>query len=124
MIKFIVITDFYHFYFFRAKEFENFFYKNPIIQKHYKNFVDKKGTIARTNEFYEHLKNALNSKAYENSLRKEHLFDASALELFHLDLTPILKGNQFTQKRLELFFKTFHKDFLFDKFNPNPTLFD
>ena len=124
VIKFIVITDFYHYYFFRAKEFENFFYKNSIIQRHYKHYVDKNGTIARASEFYESVKNTLNSKAYENSLCKEHLFDTRALELFHLDLTPILNGNKFTQKHLEPFFKAFHKDFLFDEFNPNPTLFD
>lgn len=124
VINFIVITDFYHFYFFRAKEFENFFYKNALIQRHYKNYADKKGIISRASEFYEGLKNILNSKAYELSLRKEHLFDKIALELLHLNLTPILKGNQFTPKYLEPFFKAFHKDFLFDEFNPNPTLFD
>ena len=87
-------------------------------------YADKNGKFSSVSKFYENLKNALNSKAYENSLCKAHLFDKRALQAFHLNLTPILKGNKFTKKHLESFFKAFRKDFLFDKFNPNPSLFD
>ena len=123
-IKFVVIMDFYHFYFFRAKEFEIFFYKNPIIQRFYQHYADKNGKFSSASKFYENLKNTLNSKAYENSLCKANLFDKRALQAFHLNLTPILKGDKFTKKHLEPFFKAFRKDFLFGEFNPNPSLFD
>ena len=62
-------------------------------------------------KFYENLKNALNSKAYENSLCKAHLFDKRALQAFHLNLTPILKGDKFTKNHLEPFLRLFARTF-------------
>lgn len=41
-IKYILITDFYQFYLFRAKEFERYFYKNKKIQDAYKSLNKKR----------------------------------------------------------------------------------
>lgn len=40
-IKYIILTDFYKFYIFEAKEFENGFYKNKDFEKLYKSFTNK-----------------------------------------------------------------------------------
>ena len=37
-VRYIIITDFYHFFFFKGSDFEKFFYKNEYIENEYKKY--------------------------------------------------------------------------------------
>lgn len=139
-LKFIILCDFYHFYFIRSSEFESLFYQNKIIRHFYTNFTDKDSLFKGiTKEFYQELPKILDSDKYKNSFKKQSLFEreengdysyAPHLKALHLDLSPLLQGeilnahidenfinDNFTT--LKPLFKAFHSDFLLGNFNPN-----
>ena len=139
-LKFIILCDFYHFYFIRSSEFESLFYQNKIIRHFYTNFTDKDSLFkGNTKEFYQELSKILDSDKYKNSFKKQSLFEreengdysyAPHLKALHLDLSPLLQGeilnahidenfinDNFTT--LKPLFKAFHSDFLLGNFNPN-----
>ena len=93
-LKFIIITDFYHFYIFDYKEFDRLFKTNSKI----KNAFDK--YKFNTPLFYDKAKEII------STLNNE-------LKGFYLDLS----SNSIDESILHTAFKLFHKDFLFSLFS-------
>ncbi|EGG0462437.1 class I SAM-dependent DNA methyltransferase [Campylobacter lari] len=106
-LKFIIITDFYKFYIFKASEFEELFYKNTSFKKLFEEFQSPNSLFkGNTDEFYKEA-----SKLIENS--KE------SLKGFFIDLAFLKDKQKSNFKNLASIFKTFHKDFLLSEFSPN-----
>ncbi|OCX42733.1 restriction endonuclease [Campylobacter ornithocola] len=106
-LKFIIITDFYKFYIFKASEFEELFYKNTSFKKLFEEFQSPNSLFKGNNdEFYKEA-----SKLIENS--KENL------KGFFIDLAFLKDKRKSNFKNLASIFKTFHKDFLLNEFSPN-----
>ncbi|EGK8057871.1 class I SAM-dependent DNA methyltransferase [Campylobacter lari] len=106
-LKFIIITDFYKFYIFKASEFEELFYKNISFKKLFEEFQSPNSLFkGNTDEFYKEA-----SKLIENS--KE------SLKGFFIDLAFLKDKQKSNFKNLASIFKTFHKDFLLNEFSPN-----
>lgn len=105
-LKFIIITNFTHFYFFKASEFETLFYHNKEFATLYANFTSSNSLFkGNTDEFYKEAQKILAS--FNDDIKG-----------FHLDLSQ-LKADKFDFKSGQMLFKVFHKDFLLDEFNPN-----
>ncbi|MDE6886007.1 MAG: Eco57I restriction-modification methylase domain-containing protein [Helicobacteraceae bacterium] len=99
-IKHIIITDFYRFFIFEAKEFERLFYKNKSFKKLYENFISNSSLFeGNTKEFYSEISKILDSQEYQNE----------ALNGLDIDIKS-------TDSNL---YKVFHRDFLLNEFNPN-----
>ncbi|EDG1783409.1 class I SAM-dependent DNA methyltransferase [Campylobacter coli] len=106
-LKFIIITDFYKFYIFKISEFEELFYKNPSFKKLFEEFCNPNSLFkGDTEEFYKEV-----AKLIENS--KENL------KGFLIDLTFLKDKQKSNFKNLASIYKTFHRDFLLNEFNPN-----
>ncbi|HED7014122.1 TPA: Eco57I restriction-modification methylase domain-containing protein [Campylobacter jejuni] len=106
-LKFIIITDFYKFYIFKISEFEELFYKNPSFKKLFEEFCNPNSLFkGNTEEFYKEV-----AKLIENS--KENL------KGFLIDLTFLKDKQKSNFKSLASIYKTFHRDFLLNEFNPN-----
>ncbi|EAK0442167.1 class I SAM-dependent DNA methyltransferase [Campylobacter lari] len=106
-LKFIIITDFYKFYIFKASEFEELFYKNTSFKKLFEEFQSLNSLFkGNTDEFYKEA-----SKLIENS--KE------SLKGFFIDLAFLKDKQKSNFKNLASIFKTFHRDFLLNEFSPN-----
>ncbi|EDO9424646.1 class I SAM-dependent DNA methyltransferase [Campylobacter coli] len=106
-LKFIIITDFYKFYIFKINEFEELFYKNPSFKKLFEEFCNPNSLFkGNTEEFYKEV-----AKLIENS--KENL------KGFLIDLTFLKDKQKSNFKNLASIYKTFHRDFLLNEFNPN-----
>ena len=124
-IKFVIITNFYRFYIFKASEFQRLFGANKIFNELYESFTDKTSLFsendkkARTQAFYNECEIKLTSPKYLNSIAKNDLFDKLSLKGFCLDLEPLIKIGKIALKVLVSALKLFHKDFLFGEFNPN-----
>ncbi|MCV3384931.1 Eco57I restriction-modification methylase domain-containing protein [Campylobacter lari] len=106
-LKFIIITDFYKFYIFKASEFEELFYKNSEFKKLYKEFTSQNSLFkGNTEEFYKEA-----AKLIEN-------FDENLKAIF-VDLSPFTNKQNLNFKNLSSIFKIFNKDFLLNEFSPN-----
>lgn len=106
-LKFLIITDFYKFYIFKISEFEELFYKNPSFKKLFEEFCNPNSLFkGNTEEFYKEV-----AKLIENS--KENL------KGFLIDLTFLKDKQKSNFKNLASIYKTFHRDFLLNEFNPN-----
>ncbi|EAI3913848.1 class I SAM-dependent DNA methyltransferase [Campylobacter lari] len=106
-LKFIIITDFYKFFIFKASEFEELFYKNTSFKKLFEEFQSPNSLFkGNTDEFYKEA-----SKLIENS--KE------SLKGFFIDLAFLKDKQKSNFKNLASIFKTFHRDFLLNEFSPN-----
>lgn len=129
-LKFIIITDCYHFYIFSAKDFEKLFHKNKEFQKLFENFQNPNSLLkGNTDEFYKEAKSLLDSLAYAQSLQTSFnsSLDSNEVSLNGLfwDLTPLLAPQSAESQESKdnpaflTSFKIFNKDFLLDCFNPN-----
>ena len=137
-LKFIIITDCYHFYIFSAKDFEKLFHKNKEFQKLFENFQNPNSLLkGNTDEFYKEAKSLLDSPQYAQSLQSFNSnLDSNEVSLNGLfwDLTPLLAPQSAESKESKkstesqeskdnpaflTSFKIFNKDFLLDCFNPN-----
>ena len=129
-LKFIIITDCYHFYIFSAKDFEKLFHKNKEFQKLFENFQNPNSLLkGNTDEFYKEAKSLLDSLAYAQSLQTSFnsSLDSNEVSLNGLfwDLTPLLAPQSTESQKSKdnpaflTSFKIFNKDFLLDCFNPN-----
>lgn len=118
-IKFIIITNFYDFYIFKAREFERLFATNKHFITLYANFTNPNSLFkGNTDEFYKETSKILNSPEYLKSISQD-AHEKPSLKGFYLNLKPILAQDKADFKSLKPIFKTFHKDFLLDEFNPN-----
>ncbi|HEH4007009.1 TPA: Eco57I restriction-modification methylase domain-containing protein, partial [Campylobacter jejuni] len=98
---------FYKFYIFKISEFEELFYKNPSFKKLFEEFCNPNSLFkGNTEEFYKEV-----AKLIENS--KENL------KGFLIDLTFLKDKQKSNFKNLASIYKTFHRDFLLNEFNPN-----
>lgn len=118
-IKFIIITNFYDFYIFKAREFERLFATNKHFITLYANFTNPNSLFkGNTDEFYKETSKLLNSPEYLKSISQD-AHEKPSLKGFHLNLKPILAQDKADFRSLKPVFKAFHKDFLLDEFNPN-----
>lgn len=118
-IKFIIITNFYDFYIFKAREFERLFATNKHFITLYANFTNPNSLFkGNTDEFYKETSKLLNSPEYLKSISQD-AHEKPSLKGFCLNLKPILAQDKADFKSLKPIFKAFHKDFLLDEFNPN-----
>lgn len=119
-LKHIIITDFYHFYIFKADLFEELFNKNKYFKEAFENFESKNSLFkGNTDEFYKECEKLLSSEKYLDSITRKDLFDEPSLKGVFIDLKPILKQEKPSFSKLKPLFKIFHKDFLLSEFNPN-----
>ncbi|WP_455941195.1 type IIG restriction enzyme/methyltransferase [Helicobacter pullorum] len=129
-LKFIIITDCYHFYIFSAKDFEKLFHKNKEFQKLFENFQNPNSLLkGNTDEFYKEAKSLLDFPQYAQSLQTSFNsnLDSNEVSLNGLfwDLTPLLAPQSTESQESKdnpaflTSFKIFNKDFLLDCFNPN-----
>lgn len=105
-LKFIIITNFYEFYIFKARVFEELFFNDTNFKKLINTFNDGNSLINNTEEFYKEC-----SKLIEN--KKQNL------EGFFIDLKIFNDKEKQNFKNLKTIFKIFNKDFLHNEFNPN-----
>lgn len=119
-LKHIIITDFYHFYIFKADLFEELFNKNKYFKEAFENFESKNSLFkGNTDEFYKECEKLLSSEKYLDSITRKDLFDEPNLKGVFIDLKPILEQEKPSFSKLKPLFKIFHKDFLLSEFNPN-----
>ena len=105
-LKFVIITNFTHFYFFKASEFERLFYSNKDFSILYANFTSVNSLFkGNTDEFYKETQKIL--ATFNDDLKG-----------FHLDTSQI-RTDKIDFKSAQVLLKAFHKDFLLDEFNPN-----
>ncbi|TBR82001.1 class I SAM-dependent DNA methyltransferase [Campylobacter novaezeelandiae] len=105
-LKFIIITNFYEFYIFKARVFEELFFNDTNFKKLLNAFNDNNSLINNTEKFYKEC-----SKLIEN--KKQNL------EGFFIDLKIFNDKEKQNFKNLKTIFKIFNKDFLHNEFNPN-----
>ncbi|MGI7563159.1 class I SAM-dependent DNA methyltransferase [Campylobacter coli] len=119
-LKHIIITDFYHFYIFKADLFEELFNKNKYFKEAFENFESKNSLFkGNTDEFYKECEKLLSSEKYLDSITRKDLFDEPSLKGVFIDLKPILEQEKPSFSKLKPLFKIFHKDFLLSEFSPN-----
>lgn len=119
-LKHIIITDFYHFYIFKADLFEELFNKNKYFKEAFENFESKNSLFkGNTDEFYKECEKLLSSEKYLDSITRKDLFDEPSLKGVFIDLKPILEQEKPSFSKLKPLLKIFHKDFLLSEFNPN-----
>ncbi|MCI6218028.1 MAG: hypothetical protein MR629_05830, partial [Helicobacter sp.] len=82
-IKFLIITDFYQFYIFKASEFDRLFYKNTHFKKLYKNFNSKASQFKGTTlEFYDEARKIVDSQSYLGSIAsKDDILDSHSAHI-------------------------------------------
>ncbi|PAF45610.1 Eco57I restriction-modification methylase domain-containing protein [Helicobacter sp. 11S02629-2] len=113
-LKYIIVTDFYRFFIFKARDFEVLFYENKDFKNLYKNFIDDKSLLKGNNAFYKEASKNLDKNLEGASLKLNGLF----LNLKDIELKK-LKDEKSSLKILKPYFKAFSKDFLLGEFNPN-----
>lgn len=119
-LKHIIITDFYHFYIFKADLFEELFNKNKYFKEAFENFESKNSLFkGNTDEFYKECEKLLSSEKYLDSITRKDLFDEPSLKGVFIDLKSILEQEKPSFSKLKPLFKIFHRDFLLSEFNPN-----
>ncbi|ECZ1975908.1 class I SAM-dependent DNA methyltransferase [Campylobacter coli] len=119
-LKHIIITDFYRFYIFKADLFEELFNKNKYFKEAFENFESKNSLFkGNTDEFYKECEKLLSSEKYLDSITRKDLFDEPSLKGVFIDIKPILEQEKPSFSKLKPLFKTFHRDFLLNEFNPN-----
>jgi len=103
----IIITDFYRWFVFDAKDFDRFFWKNGEIKKIFESVKDPSVLGDRTEDFYK----LIASKIVE---MKSNLIDDQMIECAYFDL----KDKRSAKAAMALY-KLLSKDTLLKEFNPN-----
>ena len=104
----IIITDFYSWFIFDAKDFDRLFWQNSSIKKIYKNYKNPNLLGNNTKDFYEDIEKELNKNFMENLLYDKEIPCA----YFNL-LEPK------NEKDLQNIYKLLSSDTLLKEFNPN-----
>lgn len=112
-LKFIILTDFFNFYIFKAIEFEKLFYKNPHIKKIYNN----KNIIFNNKDFYDELEKLLHSEKFFSGITPSDDKGLWGKFLYGLHIDLRLFEND--SKKHKNIFKVFHKNYLFAKYCPD-----
>jgi hypothetical protein len=103
----IIITDFYNWFVFDAKDFEKMFWQNRDFKKIFDSVKDPSVIGDRTEDFY-----VMASKQIE--AMKENLIDDKVIECAYFDLR-----DKRTEKETIALYKLLSKDTLLKAFNPN-----
>ncbi|MGX2982722.1 type IIG restriction enzyme/methyltransferase [Helicobacter sp. 23-1045] len=107
-LKYIIITDFYEFFFFKESEFERVFYKDEFIKSLYSRYKSLiKSDLAhdskRNIDFYDELKAYFGAESFSTNLMP-----------LHLNLQNI--ANATDSSDFKPFIKAFAPDFLLDRY--------
>ena len=103
----IIITDFYHWFVFDAKDFDKLFWKNQEIKKIFESVRDPSVLGDRTEDFYRLISEKI-AKMMSN------LIDDQIIECAYFDLR-----DKKTDKEFMALYKLLSKNTLFKEFNPN-----
>lgn len=103
----IVITDFYRWFVFDAKEFERLFWQNKEIRKVFESVKDPSVLGDRTEDFY-------NMVSEQIAKMQENLIDDKLIEAAYFDLR-----DKRSQKETIALYKLLSKETLLKAFNPN-----
>ena len=103
----IIITDFYHWFIFDAKDFDRLFWQNKEIRKVFESVKDLSVLGDRTEDFY-----SMVSKQIAGM--KENLIDDKVIEAAYFDMREKRK-----QKEIIALYKLLSKETLLKAFNPN-----
>ena len=104
----IIITDFYSWFIFDAKDFDRLFWQNSSIKKIYKNYKNPNLLGNNTKDFYEDIEKELNKNFMEN------LFDDKEIPCAYFNLLEPKN-----EKDLQNIYKLLSSDTLLKEFNPN-----
>ena len=142
-LRFIIISNFYDFYIFRANEIEHIFYKNKKLAKLYRKVVIEKDTLftGTTKEFYEEAEKIINSDDFINGLitkkRYKEVIDnqgeitsnkqsefldedgnliTAQINCFHLNLAEFKNKSRKAKEIIKLF----SREFLYGEFSYDP----
>lgn len=124
-LKYLIITDFYRFYIFKARSFEEFLNENKILREAFENFENKNSLFkGNTDEIYKEFHKLLTlpftaSKEPLNLLAKNSTQKSPELKGLFIDLKPVLEQENPSFSKLKPLFKIFNKACLLDEFNPN-----
>ncbi|WDL73213.1 type IIG restriction enzyme/methyltransferase [Helicobacter winghamensis] len=114
-LKFVILTDFFNFYIFKAKEFEKLFYKNPHIKKIYNN----KNLISNNKDFYDELERLLHSEKFFSGITPPKDDDKGLWGKFLYGLHIDLRLFENDSKKHKNIFKVFHRDYLLAEYRPD-----
>ena len=142
-LRFIIISNFYDFYIFRANEIEHIFYKNKKLAELYRKVVIEKDTLftGTTKEFYEEAEKIINSDDFINGLiskrRYKEVIDyqgeitsnnqsdfldkdgkliTAQINCFHLNLAEFKAKSRKAKESIKLF----SREFLYGEFSYDP----
>jgi len=103
----IIITDFYNWFVFDAKDFEKLFWKNSSIKKIFDSVKDPSVLGSRTEDFYDLVETQIADM-------KENLIDDKVIECAYFNLRDTR-----SEKENIALYKLLSKDTLLKEFNPN-----
>jgi len=103
----VIITDFYRWFVFDAKDFENLFWKNREIKKIFDSVKDPSVLGSRTEDFYSMVAKYITGM-------KENLIDDKVIECAYFDLR-----DKRSDKETMALYKLLSRDTLLKAFNPN-----
>ena len=109
-VFYIIITDFYGWFVFDAKDFDRLFWQNKTLKKIYTDHKDPSIMGDKTKDFYE-------SMARELPKIKINLFDDTEIECAYFNLKT--GENATSEKELTSIYKLLSSDGLLKEFNPN-----
>lgn len=116
-LKYIIITNFYSFYIFKANLFEELFNKNEAFKKAFENFENKNSLFkGNTDEIYKEFEKLLASSFTPLSTKSP---EEAILKGLFIDLKPILEQDERSFSKLKILIKIFNKACLLNEFNPN-----
>ncbi|MFQ6343069.1 DNA methyltransferase, partial [Campylobacter sp. VTCC 70190] len=124
-LKYLIITDFYRFYIFKARLFEEFLNEKKTLREAFENFENKNSLFkGNTDEIYKEFHKLLTlpftaSKESLNLLAKNSTQKSPELKGLFIDLKPVLEQENPSFSKLKPLFKIFNKACLLDEFNPN-----
>ena len=105
----IIITDFYRWFVFDAKDFEKLFWQNSSFRKIFESVKDPSILGDRTSDFYN-----MTEKFISDMKSNTDLFEEPVIKCAYFDL-----GVRCSEKERIALYKLFSKDMLFKQFNPN-----
>lgn len=105
----IVITDFYQWFVFDAKDFDSLFWRNPQLQKTIKAYHDPNSLLRNTSEVYEAIELELSKMMVD-------FFTEESIDCAYFNLAA---PNSIKAKELTAIYKLLSADSLLKAFNPN-----
>lgn len=109
----IVVTDFYEWFIFDAKDFDRLFWRNTRLKKTFDDFHDPRSLIRNTDEVYAVI-------AEELPKMRSDLITEETIDCAHFNVLAVLnKNTDVKNKELTAIYKLLSPDSLLKAFNPN-----